>query len=76
MRRTLLTLGVSAVSLFIFAGRGGAAVLDIPGNRATLSGIGVISGWKCEATGALTIRFDGGGAHSAFAWSGAGRYPA
>ena len=60
MKRALLTLGVSAVSLFMLAGRGGAAILDIPGNRATLSGIGVISGWKCEATGALTVRFDGG----------------
>ena len=26
-----------------------AATLDIPGNGTTLSGIGVISGWKCEA---------------------------
>ncbi len=60
MRRAVLILGMSAVSLFIFVGKGGAAVLDIPGSRATLSGIGVISGWKCEATGALTVRFDGG----------------
>ena len=37
-----------------------AAALDIPGHGTTLSGIGVISGWKCEATGALTIRFNGG----------------
>ena len=34
-----------------------AAVLGIPGNGATLSGIGVISGWKCEANGPLTVRF-------------------
>ena len=60
MRRVLAALGVSTVSLFMLAGRGGAAVLDIPGNRATLSGIGVISGWKCEATGTLTVRFDEG----------------
>ena len=35
-----------------------AAVLEIPGNGATLSGIGVISGWKCEAEGDITVRFD------------------
>ena len=37
-----------------------AATLDIPGNGTTLSGIGVISGWKCEAKGDLTIRFNDG----------------
>ena len=37
-----------------------AATLGIPGQGATLSGIGVISGWKCAAKGALTIRFNGG----------------
>ena len=37
-----------------------AATLDIPGNGTTLSGIGLISGWKCEANGDLTIRFNGG----------------
>lgn len=37
-----------------------AATLDIPGNDTTLSGIGLISGWKCEAKGDLTIRFNGG----------------
>ena len=31
------------------------SALDIPGNRDTLSGIGVISGWKCAAQGNLTI---------------------
>ena len=35
-----------------------AATLDIPGEGTTLSGIGVISGWKCEA-GELAIRFNG-----------------
>ena len=34
--------------------------LEIPGNGATVSGIGVISGWKCEAVGDITVRFDGG----------------
>ena len=36
------------------------ASLDIPGNGSTLSGIGVISGWKCEATGPITVRINGG----------------
>ena len=33
--------------------------LEIPGNGATMSGIGVISGWKCEA-GDITVRLDEG----------------
>ena len=36
-----------------------AAYLDVPGNDSTLSGIGVISGWKCEAT-AITVVIDDG----------------
>ena len=36
-----------------------AAVLDIPGNGSTLSGIGVISDWKCAAT-AIMVRIDDG----------------
>ena len=36
-----------------------AATLDIPAPRTTLSGIGVISGWKCDA-GDLTVRFNNG----------------
>ncbi len=39
-----------------------AATLEIPGYDAVLSGIGVISGWKCETDGPLTVRFDGGDA--------------
>ena len=37
-----------------------AARLEIPGQGANLSGIGVISGWKCEVTGTITVRIDGG----------------
>ena len=37
-----------------------AATLDVPAPNTTLSGIGVIHGWKCHANGELTIRFDGG----------------
>ena len=38
-----------------------AVSLDVPSDGDTLSGIGIIHGWKCEAEGAITIRFDGGG---------------
>ena len=37
-----------------------AATLEIPAPNRTLSGVGVISGWKCNVTGPLTIRFDSG----------------
>ena len=40
-----------------------AATLDIPGNGAKLSGVSVISGWKCKAEGALTIVFNDDGNH-------------
>lgn len=36
-----------------------AASLEIPGPGTVQSGIGIVSGWKCEA-GAITARFDGG----------------
>ena len=36
------------------------AVLETPGDGDNLSGIGVIRGWKCEAEGDITVRFDGG----------------
>ena len=35
-----------------------AAVLEVPGDEARLSGIGVISGWKCEAEGEITAQVD------------------
>ena len=34
--------------------------LENPGNNSFYSGIGVVSGWKCTATGPLTVRFNGG----------------
>ncbi len=37
-----------------------AATLEIPGNGAKLSGVSVISGWKCEANGDITISLNGG----------------
>ena len=30
--------------------------LEIPGDGATVSGIGVISGWKCDAVGDITVK--------------------
>ena len=40
-----------------------AATLGIPGDGASLSGVGVISGWKCKAEGNLTIVFNDDGKH-------------
>ena len=37
-----------------------AATLETPGNGDNLSGIGLVRGWKCEAVGDITVRFDGG----------------
>ena len=37
-----------------------AATLEIPGDGTSVSGIGVISGWKCEAEGDITIRLNDG----------------
>ena len=51
-------IGFVAV-LLLTSGAAHAATLEIPTPHTTLSGIGVISGWKCEA-GELTVRFDGG----------------
>lgn len=36
------------------------AVLDNPSGTSPYSGVGVISGWKCQTSGPLTIRFNGG----------------
>ena len=35
-----------------------AAILENPTHNTLYSGIGVISGWKCEASGELTVRFN------------------
>ena len=37
-----------------------AAILEIPNHDAVVSGIGVISGWKCEVEGELSIVFEDG----------------
>ncbi len=53
---------VPVVLLLIVAGSLSveAATLENPGEGQVYSGIGVISGWKCEADGPLTVRFNGG----------------
>ncbi len=40
----------------------GQGVLENPRNGSFYSGIGVISGWKCDANGPLTVRFNDGDA--------------
>lgn len=55
----LLVLCLGFALLFPALTRAQSA-LDIPGNGDTLSGIGVISGWKCEAQGDITISLDAG----------------
>ena len=54
LRCLCLVLGLLAPSL------ASAAVLENPSPDSFYSGIGVISGWKCEANGPLTVRFNGG----------------
>ncbi len=58
------TRGVGLVTVlylsFLAAAPSWAALLGNPGNGRLYSGIGVISGWKCEADGDLTVRFNGG----------------
>ena len=34
-----------------------AEILENPGNDLSYSGVGVVSGWKCEASGQLTVSF-------------------
>ena len=48
------------LSIFLGVSVGHTATLEIPGSGSTQSGIGVISGWKCDANGQLTVRFNGG----------------
>ena len=50
--------GVCVALAGVLAGApSGAAVLGNPGNGRGYSGIGVISGWKCQAAGKLTVEF-------------------
>lgn len=58
--KAVLMWGIGTIFLAWGAATAHAAKLGIPGEESTLSGVGVISGWKCHANGALTIRFNGG----------------
>ena len=61
-RRCIRGLAVAALFLTtaVAHAQQPTSALDIPGNGTTVSGIGVISGWKCEVNGDLTISFDDG----------------
>lgn len=51
---------ISLASLVLASSLAQAGMLEIPGPGAKLSGIGVISGWKCDASGDITVRFNDG----------------
>ena len=53
-------IGLAFVSLFLAAAPGWTATLESPANGASLSGIGFISGWKCDA-GEITVTINDGG---------------
>lgn len=59
MRKTMAGVCLAIAGVLAAAPSWGA-VLENPGNGGLYSGIGVISGWKCEADGDLTVRFNGG----------------
>ena len=52
----LLTLGAATPGV---AGGVGPGLLEIPQTGSAQSGVGIVSGWKCDA-GTVTARFDGG----------------
>lgn len=53
---------IAIIGVVFMASVSHAATLEIPSPGTTQSGVGVISGWKCNTTGPLTVRFDGGNA--------------
>ena len=55
-----LCVVVCGLSLLLSGSRVFARVLESPAHGALVSGIGFISGWKCDA-GTITVRLDGGG---------------
>ena len=58
-----MSLGAVLALVVLAAPPSWAAVLGNPGNGRLYSGIGVISGWKCEADGDLTVVFNDDGKH-------------
>ena len=59
MRKTIVVFILACVGVMA-AAPSRAALLENPGEGRLYSGIGVISGWKCDAEGDLTVRFNGG----------------
>lgn len=55
MRRIIVAFWL----VFVLSPPGWAAHIELPASGSTVSGIGLVSGWKCEAE-TLTIRFNGG----------------
>lgn len=62
-RRGWVGLGTALGLVVLAVTPSWGAVLGNPGNGGLYSGIGVISGWKCEADGDLTIVFNDDGNH-------------
>ena len=54
--KTVLMWGIAG-ALVVVSSAAHAAALGVPGEGTTLSGVSLISGWKCEVVGDLTIRF-------------------
>ena len=57
MRTCRLLVSLSAL---VVASWAQAAMLGIPAPNTVMSGVGMISGWKCEVHGELTARFNDG----------------
>lgn len=55
MRRIIVAFWL----VFVLSPPGLGAHIELPASGGTASGIGLMSGWKCEA-GTLTVRFNGG----------------
>ena len=58
MRKTIAAAGL-AIAGALAAAPSWAAFLESPAPQAVVSGIGFISGWKCDASN-ITVRIDGG----------------
>ena len=56
-RRELYRIIAPLIVLFMVSAAH-AAILENPTHNALYSGIGIISGWKCESSGELTVRFN------------------
>ena len=49
---------IAGLVLLLSPARAPARILESPANNSTVSGLGFISGWKCEAEGDITARID------------------